>query len=160
MVLKLAERILQDSDTFYIKEASLKEAQELRSIFRSVFSEDWSPMIGRKFILVAVEKQSNKVIGGIQRVVDIDSASAKGDALAVLPEFRNKGVGSSLLKVMDAELKKMGVREVNTVPGDEDAWDFFRKRGYNYETSVREGLRLQNKDENEYLPSFRLVKRL
>jgi N-acetylglutamate synthase-like GNAT family acetyltransferase len=162
MVVKLLERkeILHDSGEFYIKEAGWRETKELHKLFRETFADDWKVPPGDKFVLIAIDKNTNKIIGGIERRVDIKSASAKGVGLAVLPEFRKKQhIGTVLLETMDAELKKMGIKEVVTMPTDK-SWSIFRKHGYDRPDEVKEELRMKNADEKERIAGEKLVKKL
>jgi N-acetylglutamate synthase-like GNAT family acetyltransferase len=159
MVVKLlGNRVLYASEEFYIKEAGWRDTRELHQLFKETFSEDWKGVPGSKFTLVALDKQ-NHVIGGIERAIDKKTSTAEGVSFAVLPEFRGRGVGTALLKTMDAELKKMGIEKVITLP-TESSWNIFRKNGYDYPPDVKAELRMRNVDEKEYIPGERLMKKL
>lgn len=160
MVFKfLRKENLYDSEEFYIKEAGWSEARELHQLFRQTFFGDWKGLPGSKYVIIAVDKNMNKIIGGIEATLDMRSTSADG-FIAVLPEFRDKGIGKALLGTMEAELKKMGIEKVNTMPQNEKAWSILMKRGYDYTPETKADLRLRNIDEKEYMPGERLVKRL
>jgi GNAT superfamily N-acetyltransferase len=161
MVVRFFEKkeILHDAEQFYIKEAGWRETRELHQLFRDTFSDDWKAPPGGKLVLIAIDKNTNKIIGGIERAVDLKSASAKGDSLAVPPEFRKQHIGTALLEAMDAELKKMGIKKVITMP-TEKSWNIFRKHGYDRPDEVKEELRMRNADEKEHIPGEKLVKKL
>jgi len=129
MVYKIAqERILHESERFYIREAKPAELDVLHAIFEENLGD-----IGRggnKLTLVALEKGTNNVIGGIERGIDISSGTAWGLGLFVLPQFRKLEIGRTLVRVIDEELEKRGVREVMTVPQDDDVHKFFENCGY------------------------------
>src|SRR5271157_4081972 len=142
MVVKLLGRkeILHDAEEFYIKEAGWREKKELHQLFRETFSHDWKAPPGGKLALIAVEKNANKIIGGIERTVDVKSSSAEQGSLAVLPEFRKRHIGTALLETMDEELKKIGIRKVSIMP-TEKSLNIFRKHGYDRPDEVKEELR-------------------
>jgi len=161
MVVKLLERkeILHDSREFYIKEAGWRETRDLHQLFKEVFSDNWRGVPSSKFVLVALDKKSGKVIGGIESAVDTKLASADEKSFVISPEFRDKGVGTALLQTMHNELKRLGVRKVTTIP-TEKSWNIFRNEGYDYPPAMKAELRIRNLDETAYTDGAKLVKRL
>ena len=56
---------------------------------------------------------------------------AEVETLAVLPEVRGQGIGTALLDRVDAELARIGVRDLRiaVVPANADALRFYERRG-------------------------------
>lgn len=133
------QRILRDCDTYYIREARPEEVETLLKMFKKDMSSKWVDhyhnLPGKKFALIVVDKETNQPIGGIERVVDSENATGVG--LAVLKGFRRKGIGTTLLKVMDEELKEMGVKCIATVPVSKKAAKFLKENGYEYEEFIK-----------------------
>lgn len=75
--------------------------------------------------LVAVEEQSNKIIGFINAVSD-GVLSAYIPLLEVLPEYRKQGIGSELVKKMLEELKDFYMVDLCC---DESLQRFYEKFG-------------------------------
>ena len=155
----LNKETIHDSEEFHIKEAGWRETRELHQVFKDAFSDKWKGVPSSKFVLVALDKKSGKVIGGIESAVDIKLALADEKSFAVSPEFRDKGVGTALLQTMHNELKRLGVRKVTTVP-TEKSWNIFRKHGYDYPPAMKAELRIRNLDEKGYAEGAKLVKLL
>jgi ribosomal protein S18 acetylase RimI-like enzyme len=145
------ERVLHDSENFYIKEANPREKAELYRIFSNAMLGSCvdSP---HDLILVAIDKETKKVIGGIKRSIDVKLHRADGEGFIVLPEFQGKGIGTALAEVTDKELKERGVRHVRLAVGSEEAWKIFRKIGYRYTPFVESLLKSEGKDTNEFFP--------
>ena len=81
-------------------------------------------------------------------------------SFAVLPEFQGKAfVGTTLLRTMSAELKKIGITKVKTIP-TERSWNILRDHGYDYPSAMKAELRIRNLDETAYTDGATLVKRL
>jgi GNAT superfamily N-acetyltransferase len=141
MAHQVALRVLHDSENYCIREAAPDEVEPLLKMFKKDMSKKWVDQYhnlpGKKFALVALDKETNKVIGGIERVVDFDTGNATGVGFAVLKDFRRRGIGITLLKVMDDELKNMGVTCITTVPTSKNAAEFLKENGYEYEEFIK-----------------------
>jgi GNAT superfamily N-acetyltransferase len=133
------QKILHDGGTHYIREASASEVELLLKMFKKDLSAKWIDyhhnLPGKKVALVAIDKETNQPIGGIERVVE--SGNAAGVGFAVLKDFRKKGIGTTLLKVMDEELKNMGVKCITTVPASKKGWEILKENGYEYEEFIK-----------------------
>jgi N-acetylglutamate synthase-like GNAT family acetyltransferase len=160
MAFKLFDKkgILHESQEFYIKEAGWRETMELHKLFQEAFT-NWKGVPSSKFVLVAVDKQMNKVIGGIETTIDKKLESAEEKSFAVLPQFRDKGAGTALLRAMHEELRKMGIKTVTVIP-TEKSWNIFKGHGYYYAPAMKAELRIRNLAEDEFAEGARLVKRL
>jgi GNAT superfamily N-acetyltransferase len=135
MAFKMAEeRVLHDSEKFFIREARPEEVEVILKMFKKALSANWIDyhhnLPGKKVALVAIDKETNQQIGGIERVLDVESGNARGVGLAVLKKFRNEGIGTTLLQVMDEELREMGIKHITTVPATKKAWKFLKDNGY------------------------------
>jgi GNAT superfamily N-acetyltransferase len=141
MAHQVALRVLHDSESYCIREAAPDDVEPLLKMFKKDMSTKWVDQYhnlpGKKFALVAVDKETNKVIGGIERVVDVESGNATGVGFAVLKDFRKKGIGTTLLKVMDEELKNMGVKCITTLPVSKKGWKILKENGYEYEEFIK-----------------------
>jgi GNAT superfamily N-acetyltransferase len=137
MAYKMLEgRVLFESEKFRIKEAAPAERDALDNMLKKfLYDDSWhrSTFSLPHLTIVAVDKETNKVIGGIDRELNTLGKIANGEGLIVLPEYRREGVGRKLLEEMDGALKKMGMRRVETMPNDENAWEFFKENGYEYD---------------------------
>lgn len=75
--------------------------------------------------LVAIDEDSNKIIGFINAVSD-GVLSAYIPLLEVLPEYQNQGIGSELVKKMLEELKDFYMVDLCC---DESLQEFYKKFG-------------------------------
>jgi GNAT superfamily N-acetyltransferase len=142
MAYKLAEgRVLHDSESYSIHEATPDEVETLLKIFKKDIYAKWIDyhhnLPGKKVALVAVDKEMQEVIGGIERVVDVEKGSATGVGFAVLKDFRKRGIGTTLFRVMEEELGRMGVKCVTTVPVSKEAAEFLKENGYEYKEFIK-----------------------
>jgi N-acetylglutamate synthase-like GNAT family acetyltransferase len=130
MAFKIAqEKILHDSERFYIREAKPGEVDALHAIFRETLGSGYTEPKGDRLTLIAVDKETNKVIGGDDIEINLRLGTASGGGLVVLPQYRKQGVGKALSKVMGEELRKMNVVEIVVFQKDNDARKFFEKMG-------------------------------
>jgi ribosomal protein S18 acetylase RimI-like enzyme len=98
------------------------EYQRFRLVYRRAFADS---LRGRRVLLVA--EVEGKVVGQI--FLQVDSALAGGDgrsaylyALRVRPEFRNRGIGTELVREAEAILRQRGfTRALISVARDNDA---------------------------------------
>jgi len=131
------KKTLFEAEKFLIREASPKEVEALRKIYREVLFEDPVDNVGKKLILVAIDKKTNEVIGGMERAIDVNSGYAQGIGFAVSAKSQSMGVGTNLLKVMDEELKNIGIKHITTLPSSEASWKIFKSNGYEYPPAVK-----------------------
>jgi ribosomal protein S18 acetylase RimI-like enzyme len=89
------------------------------------------------FVLVAVEEGLDVGYALVAVHDGPDDTWVTGDriaeveTLAVLPQARGRGVGTALLDRVDAELDRIGVRDLRiaVVPSNADALRFYERRG-------------------------------
>jgi len=148
-----SERILYNSERYYIKEANSSETAELREMFRKFVVGCWNPSPGENLILVVIDKEKNRLIGGVEGNIDTENRKALGRGLVVLPEFQGKGIGTKLIKAAEEELKSRGVLYVKTLPKKE-SWKIFKENGYDWTPFVKLELARKGKDENEFHDEF------
>ncbi|NYZ79174.1 GNAT family N-acetyltransferase [Candidatus Micrarchaeota archaeon] len=141
MAYKMGLRVLQDAESYSIREAAPDEVENLLKMFKKDMSAKWVDqhhnLPGKKVALVVIDKETNQPIGGIERVVDTENGIATGVGFAVLKDFRRRGIGTTMLKVMDEELKNMGVTCITTVPASKNAAKFLKENGYEYEEFIK-----------------------
>ncbi|MEM3556068.1 MAG: GNAT family N-acetyltransferase [Candidatus Micrarchaeia archaeon] len=146
LIMIAENKILYESANFLIKEATPADRKALYKLYKEVLFENPSDSVGKKLILVAVDKKTNQVIGGIERAVDTESGYAQGIGFAVSPKFQGMGIGTKLLEVMDDELRRMGIKHITTLPSSEESWKIFKKHGYRYVAAVEEWLKQTGQD--------------
>lgn len=81
------------------------------------------------YVMVAVEPDGTRlwddswVVG--ERVAELET-------IVLLPEERDRGLGTYLLDVVDAELERRGIRDmvVGAVPGNSGAIELYERRGF------------------------------
>lgn len=102
-------------------------------------------------IKVAKRLGSDAVIG----TVFIGDGIGLVEALAVDPEWRDQGVGSSLLREAEDELKSQGYDnlEVQVDPGQDDLDAWYKKRGFKVAYETR-GMIKFIKDDDRYVDIF------
>jgi len=133
------ERILHETEEFCVRKAKPEEAEELRKLINKyVYHRKlglFERLVGERLShsnlsLVAIEKGTGKVIGGIEAKVDAKEHSAGGIGLAVLPEWRHRGVGTALAEAGERKLEEMGMRVVEALVASKYAYKIARKQGY------------------------------
>jgi N-acetylglutamate synthase-like GNAT family acetyltransferase len=163
MAYKTAEgRILFESEKFLIKEANSHEKEELHNIFRKLVPMRWDEFdsIKEKVILVtlvAIDKETNGVIGGVERILSSDKRFAGGVGLAVLPDFQRHEIGTKLLQEMDKELKRMGVEIIIVVP-NEKSWKILRENSYEWDPKTEAYLKAMG--QGGFVSDSKMVKYL
>jgi ribosomal-protein-alanine N-acetyltransferase len=103
-------------DTFFIRRAEVADVDAVAAIEASSFSNPWQPQTfrsliqeGRAHILVA-ESPASTILGyAVAWWIHEQGELAN---LAVLPDFRGRGVGSALLDRVLADLRSAGVESL------------------------------------------------
>jgi predicted N-acetyltransferase YhbS len=146
-------RILRESQNFVIRAAKPNEMEDLHRLFKEYISDVWGLLTPVKngFAIVAVDK-NNRVVGGIEREVDLQSGSAKAVGFVLVPEFRGKDIGKLLVRIMDEELKKMGVKHVAADGvASEATWKILTEQRYTYTKETTERMKREGKSEKEFI---------
>jgi GNAT superfamily N-acetyltransferase len=156
MAHKQAEgRILLDAENFFIRKATPDEKDELHRLFTG---KNWWPFPDRALILVAIDKKTGNMIGGIERDINrIEEHYAGWGGLVVLPDFRDKGIGTALFKTMNRELEAMGVNRIEIYAVSEYGWRIARKEGYRYNEEAKAYLKEKGLPEDKFLKNEKLV---
>jgi GNAT superfamily N-acetyltransferase len=141
MAYKLSEeRIFYNSEKYYIKEANTSERAELHEMFKKFVAKGWVPSPGENLAMVVIDKETRKIIGGMERNIDAENRKAIGRGLVVLPEFQEKGIGTILIKTMDNQLKEDGIIYVETLP-TRDSFKLLMENGYDWVQPVKEWIK-------------------
>lgn len=91
MSQKLAsERIFYNSEKYLIKEASASERAELHGMFIKFLIRGWIPSPGENLTMVVIDKETDKIIGGMERNIDAENRKALGRGFLVLPGFQGE----------------------------------------------------------------------
>jgi GNAT superfamily N-acetyltransferase len=155
------ERILHDAEEFRIRKATPAQRDELRKLFEEHIDKNWWPLPDRALTIAAIDKKTGKLIGGIERDINnIKEHYASGAGLVVLPDFRDKGIGTALAKTMDKELEAMGVTRVSIVVASDDAWKIYRKEGYEYDAKTKAYLKEKGLPEDRFVEKLPMTKEL
>jgi N-acetylglutamate synthase-like GNAT family acetyltransferase len=152
------ERILHDAEEFYIRKAKPSEQEKLHEIFRGYYNVIWWYPHKNALSLVAIDKKTGRLIGGIEREVDKEECCAEGAGLAVLPDFQKRGVGASLVHAIDNELEKMGIKNIKTVASSEGSWKIFRKQGYHYTPAEEWELKMKGVPKDKFVEPVEMFK--
>jgi len=152
---KAEERVLHEAENFFIRKANSDEKDEMHRLFTE---KNWWPFPDRALILVAIDKKTGNMIGGIERDINnIEKHYAGGGGLVVLPDFRNKGIGTALFKAMERELEAMGVNHIEIYAISEYGWRIARKEGYEYNEKAKAYLKEKGLPEDRFLKNEKLV---
>ena len=118
-----------------ITDKDLFEVNQLLQIFNVEYSEN-------EFRNVLVYEENNVIAGVLVYLLIYDRAEI--EYIVVKDEYKNKGIGSKLLKYIEKDIKNitLEVRESNTA-----AINFYKKNGYSI-VSTRHNY---YKDEDGYL---------
>ena len=118
-----------------ITDKDLFEVNKLLQIFNVEYSEN-------EFRNVLVYEENNVIVGVLVYLLIYDRAEI--EYIVVKDEYKNKGIGSKLLKYIEKDIKNitLEVRESNTT-----AINFYKKNGYSI-VSTRHNY---YKDEDGYL---------
>lgn len=118
-----------------ITDKDLFEVNKLLQIFNVEYSEN-------EFRNVLVYEENNVIVGVLVYLLIYDRAEI--EYIVVKDEYKNKGIGSKLLKYIENNIKNitLEVRESNTT-----AINFYKKNGYSI-VSTRHNY---YKDEDGYL---------
>ena len=92
--------------------------------------------------LLFVAEAEGKVVGSI--MAGYDGHRGWIYALAVLPEYRRRGLGSRLVRHAEQQLRALGCPKINLqiMKGNESVESFYRKLGYEAEQRVSMGKKL------------------
>lgn len=128
---KIRELKVEDLEQLYrVRTESFKEFGPWYSASDAEsFKRGMKNRIGREDVKVFVAEENKHIIGyvvaSIRETYETDSDIR---VIAVLPEHRNKGVGTTLMVHSFTHLKRNGVKKASTVT--ETAEDFYRKIGF------------------------------
>jgi GNAT superfamily N-acetyltransferase len=159
MAFKMAEeRVLHNAKEFYIRKANPSEKEALHEMFKKYIDKKWWAPSENALTLVAVEKKNGRVIGGIEREVDMKECCAEGSGLVILPEFQGKGIGGLLVQAIDSELREMGIKHITIIAGSEGAWKIFTKNGYRYPPDIKANLKKDGIPEDKFVKPVLMVR--
>ncbi len=146
-------KIFYNSEKYYITEANASEIAELHEMFNKFVAKGWSPSPGENLTMVVINKETNKIIGGMERNIDAENRKARGRGLVILPEFQWKGIGTILIKTMDNKLKEDGILYVETLP-TKDSYKLFMENGYDWSPAVREWIKEVGFSKDKFLKNI------
>jgi hypothetical protein len=149
-----SERILHNSERYYIKEANPTEKAALHEMFRQFIVKCWTPSPSPNLTLVMMDKETNNIIGGMERNIDAENRKALGRGFVILPQFQREDTATALISAMDGELKNMGIGYVKHMPFDEWLWRILKKNGYDWTPVVKYLLARTGQDENKFHEEF------
>jgi len=94
--------------------------------------------------LLFVAEADGKIVGSV--MAGYDGHRGWLYSLAVLPNYRNQGIGSRLVRHAEKHLSEMGCPKINLqiLKGNEEVQSFYRKLGYETEQRVSMGKILAN----------------
>jgi len=158
MAHKQAEqRTLLDAENFSIRKATTAERDEVRELFERYVDPHWWPLPDRSLTIVAIDKQTGKLVGGVERDINnIENHYAGGGGLVVLPDFQHKGIGTALFKAMERELEAMGVTRIEIYAVSEYGWRIARGQGYEYDEKTRARLKEGGLPEDRFVKNEKL----
>lgn len=136
MALKIMRR---EEATFFIKEVENEhERSQLARIYKEVGMRHVlrEPCRTECAELIAVDKESKKVIGG--SVALMENHKNAEILLVVSFKHRRKGVGTGLLHETEERLRELGVEKASLLPLNKGAHEFLVKNGYHYVGDVEQ----------------------
>lgn len=110
-----------------LEEARMMAEQQVKSLL-----VDGSKTKGH-LILEALDKETGEVVGHLWVNADEDKKRAFLYDIVVLERFRGTGYGRSIMNLLHADLKQMGMEtvELHVFAENSAALDLYRKQGYN-----------------------------
>jgi ribosomal protein S18 acetylase RimI-like enzyme len=129
-----------------------KDRDQLIALWRNVFDYYSSPhndptlSLDKKLAandgLLFVAKADGRVVGSI--MAGYDGHRGWLYSLAVLPEYRHRGIGTRLVHHAEANLQRLGCPKINlqVMPGNEQVEAFYRQLGYQTEPRISMGKKL------------------
>ena len=126
-------------------------SEQLAALWQHVFGYS-SPHNAPKFVidkkqavgdgLLFVAEADGKIVGSV--MAGYDGHRGWLYSLAVLPNYRNQGIGSRLVRHAEKYLSEMGCPKINLqiMNGNEEVESFYRKLGYETEQRVSMGKRI------------------
>lgn len=129
-----------------------KDRDQLIALWRAVFDNYSSPhnnpelSLDKKLAandgLLFVAECDGKVIGSI--MAGYDGHRGWIYSLAVLPEYRHRGIGTKLVRHAEQQLERLGCPKINLqiMAGNEQVETFYRRLGYVTEPRVSMGKKL------------------
>ena len=136
-----------------IRKAEKQELKELIPIYKDVFKKhnifkkpDQEVQkyleAAKGIFLVAVEYE--KIVGGLLIVIELSNPRHKRTRfkhIAVAEGYRDKGIGSALLKAAE-KLTRTGKVEIHLSENEKDALNYYKKNGYKIEGKLSSHYRL------------------
>lgn len=140
-------------DLFAIHPDSLSSKSVHRFVERQIV--DGAPMF------VALE--NDRVIGWCEiSLSDLEYSAHSGVlSMGVLPGFRNRGVGSWLIKKCVTAARSMGIKrvELSVLENNPDAQRFYSSKGFRIEGKKLKSLRINGKYHDETIMALLISKR-
>ena len=144
------EFAIKEGTTIIIRPYNQKDLPSIYEIEKNCFSESERytrqhlEMLGefkRYFFLVAQENEGSSIIGYCIGVLKSSTEGTIGHiiSVAVHPNKRRQGIGSSLIKELIKELKNAGasIMRLEVKMTNRPAREMYRKFGFNYEYVMR-----------------------
>ncbi len=123
-MVKIRDYIGSDYDDIKLnlEEGNLFDVNDTRENLEAKIKRDPESII--------VSETDNKVVGNVY--VNEDGWAAFIWHLAVRKEYRNKGIGSLLMKEAEEKLRKRGYKEANifVLENNNDVINYYKRRGY------------------------------
>ncbi len=94
------------------------------------FFLDFLRSVGGALTNVLVALDGDEIVGYVNPVLDNDEGWIGG--IGVRPEYRGKGIGSSLMRVAEDDCRRRGVREISleVIEGNDRAQRLYERLGY------------------------------
>ncbi len=108
---------------FSIKKLTQSNTPQMIPIYKKVFKSYPFPIFDEKYLLKTMNSNvdyfgvffNGKIIALSSSEMDLDSQNTEMTDFATLPEFRGKGLALNLLKVMEKEAVKKGIKTSYTI---------------------------------------------
>jgi len=150
------KRILYDAEDFYLRETKPTERKELQKLFEKHIQLE---LPERVLSIVAIDKKTGKLIGGILRDMKrMEEHIADGAGLVVLPTYHKKGIGTELVKAMEKKMEENGITYISVRVLSEYAWRIYRKLDYTYDAETKACLKRNGLPEDTFVIGADMVK--
>ena len=108
---------------FTIMKLNKEYAAEMASVFANVFSSYPFPVFNPTYICETMESNvlyfgildNDKLVAISSSEMDVENRNAEMTDFAILPEYRGKHFSKHLLRMMEQEMEKLGVRTLYTI---------------------------------------------
>jgi ribosomal protein S18 acetylase RimI-like enzyme len=121
-------------DEIIIQEATIKDAKEINQLNSAFFGEknrNFDKIISSPNKKILLAKDGERIIGFAGIELSEWNKTARGIDIFVHPDYRQKGIGSNLVREMIEETKKFKVRAlIVEAPSKSNALPLYQKNGF------------------------------